>query len=383
LNVASILFWTSLSLIFYTYVLYPCILALIRIRFHELSEQSNSYHPSVTIVFAAYNEESVIEEKLMNIKRIDYPKGKIEVIVGSDGSVDRTNEMLTRHRPENLSVRVFDHRRGKAAVLNALLSEVKSEIVVFSDANTLYQPDTVGKLVQHFVDPSVGAVCGQLVLESVDGSSGGLAEASYWNYENMIKRMESDIQTTVGATGAVYAIRKNLYRPLPVGKLIMDDFLIALSIVQQGYRVKYEANALAREKASNSVAGEFRRKVRIGAANFHGISEFAQLLSPRFGFVSFALWSHKIIRWFVPILLLVVIIAAAMLAPGSSFYQLIFLSELAFIGFALIGLIAEKVNLNIGFFGLPYYFLAVNAALLVGFVKFVRGHQRPTWEVVR
>jgi cellulose synthase/poly-beta-1,6-N-acetylglucosamine synthase-like glycosyltransferase len=268
-------------------------------------------------------------------------------------------------------------------VLNDLVSLATGEIIVFSDANTMFRPDTVRRLVTHFTDPTVGAVSGELRIDEHPETVTGLGEMSYWNYENLLKQMESDVDSILGATGGVYAIRRSLYQPLPVTKAVTDDFLIPLNILKQGYRTRYERGALAFERGAGSIQEEFRRKARIGAQNFGTISEIGSLLHPRHGFRAFALWSHKIIRWFVPFLLITIFSTMFFLVQFGGIYFLTACTLLAFSGVAVAGFFLEKLKLRSGWLSLPYYFLAMNAALFVGFLKFVLRKQGPTWQVVR
>jgi cellulose synthase/poly-beta-1,6-N-acetylglucosamine synthase-like glycosyltransferase len=205
----------------------------------------------------------------------------------------------------------------------------------------------------------------------------------YWTFENRLKFWESRIRTTLGATGAVYAIRKKLFRPLPIERAVMDDFLIPMRIIQQGYDILYEPKALAFEEPSNSVLGEFRRKVRIAAANYNGISEFTSLLNPKEGFVAFALWSRKVFRWLVPFCLVVAFVCSVFLAGESAIFQWVLGVEGLLLILGALGFIFDRKNLKLGVGGLPYYFFAVNLALLIGFVNFLLKKQRPTWEVIR
>ncbi|MFQ5799271.1 MAG: glycosyltransferase family 2 protein [Bacteroidota bacterium] len=382
--IAVVLFWLALATIFYTYVIYPVILFLL-VKFKGSQKVVGNVvnWPTVTVVVSVYNEGRVLENKIKNLEMIDYPKEKMTYLFGSDGSNDRTNEILRLCVLPNFRLEIFPERRGKNVVLNELIAQADGEIVVLSDANTFYNADTIKKLVRHFCDRSVGAVCGELVLEPGEATVGGFGEVMYWTYENNLKRFESEFHTTLGATGAVFAIRKELFQPLPIGKAVAPDFVIPMGIVIQGFRVRYESEAVAYEKTSDSVMDEFRRKVRIGARNFYGISEFGSLLHPRHGFVSFALWSRKILRWCVPVLLLVILVTTGLLAATSEFFRGVLLGEVMFLAVALIGFLAEELKLDIGLFGLPYYFVAVNMALVVGFIKFVLGLQSPTWETAR
>ncbi len=339
--------------------------------------------PTVTLVTAVYNEGEVLSKKLHNLEQLDYPPSKLFFLFGSDGSTDCTNELLNGVTHPNFAVKIYAQRRGKAAVLNDLLSEVETDLVMLSDGNTMHSPDSVKSLVRHFSDRRVGAVCGELVLQADNTTTGGLGEGWYWAFENAMKRMESEISTTIGATGAIYAVRRSLVKPLPVNRPVMDDFLISLDVVRQGYMVKYDPHAVAYEIPANSIEGEFKRRVRIGAANFHGLKEFADLLHPRYGFAAFALWSRKIIRWSIPFLVLIAVMCSIALAFGSGTYRFVLFFEGLFLVAAAFGYWSEKRRFRIGILGLPYYVVAMNAALFIGFMKFISNKQPTTWEVVR
>ena len=382
--IAQVLFWLALSLVVNTYVIYPIFVFLVgMIRIRKQRSYAYSNLPTVTVVVSVYNEETVIEDKLKNHEASDYPAEKVSFLFGSDGSTDSTNEVLRRCHGENVVPHLFSRRRGKAAVLNDLVNESQSEIVIFSDANTSFRPDTVRMLVQPFADPTVGAVCGELVVVSDSQTTGGFGERLYWKLENMLKTGESRISSTLGATGAVYAIRKSLFVPLPLGKVVMDDFIIPMGVLKRGFRIVYNPDAVAYERPTNSVGGEFRRRIRIAAANFNGISEYSSLLTPRKGFVAFALWSHKLLRWVVPFLFLIVLGSTAFAARTSPFFLLVLWVEIAFLFMAFLGFVLDRLKINAGIFGMPYYFVAINCALIVGFIRYLFGSQQPTWEIVR
>jgi cellulose synthase/poly-beta-1,6-N-acetylglucosamine synthase-like glycosyltransferase len=380
---AELLFWSCLALVLQTYVFYPLTVALLKSLSRPSAPPAAGPEPAVSVVIAVYNEEDFIRARVENIFSADYPKKKLEVLIGSDGSTDRTNEILRAHGAAGLRPFFFDRRRGKAGVLNDLLAEARGDIVVFSDANTEFAASTISELVKPFADPKVGAVTGELILHSGHGSIGGDGEVSYWRFENWLKHAESEVRSTLGASGGVYAIRGSLWRPLPFEKSIVDDFVVPMNVLKAGSVVKYNRAARAFEKAAGSVRGEFTRKVRIGASNFNGIPEFAELLSPRHGFVAFALWSHKILRWFVPFLLIAFTIAGFALRDESSFYEWVVRLIGLFGVAALAGMAADRFRWRVGALGYPYYFAAMNFALFLGFFRSVAGRQPPVWEVVR
>jgi cellulose synthase/poly-beta-1,6-N-acetylglucosamine synthase-like glycosyltransferase len=381
----AVIFWLGVFLTLYTYLLYPVILFVLRGMKRSKGVRSIGPEdlPSVTIVISVYNEERSLQEKVANLKRIDYPSTKLWFLFGSDGSTDGTVEFLAQAGLGNLIVRHFPGRRGKARVINDLVHDVGTEIIVFSDANTEFDPGTVRNLVRHFVDPSVGSVCGRLILQSDAGTAGGFGESAYWTYENTLKKLESEIRTTVGATGGIYAIRKHLFHPLPDDVPVPDDFVVPLDVLAKGFRILYDPEALAFESVSNSVAREFQRKIRIGTSDFFSLSYLLPLLTPRAGFASFALWSRKIIRWFVPLVLIALFMTSFALMTTSSFFSWVWYGQVCFYALAVCGYLLEKAGVRLGVLGLPYYFSAMNLALFIGFIRFLRGKQSFTWEVIR
>jgi len=383
-SISEVLFWGSIGIVVYSYFIYPLIVALVVRTFGARPVAArDGYTPTVSVVISVYNEEAVLPEKLRNLEATAYPREKLRILFGSDCSTDGTNRLLAAWDHPGKTVVEFSARRGKGPVLNDLVRAAASDVVVFSDANTMYEPVTIARLVRSLADPGVGAVCGELRLVPEGSDAGGSGEVSYWSYENWLKRNESDLFTLLGATGGVYAIRRELFVPLPDHKSVTDDFLIPLKIVMKGYRVIFSRDALAYEKTSGSMKGEFRRKARIGAQNFAGIAEFAPLLLPWTGFTSFALWSHKLIRWFVPFFAIIAFAATAVLASASTFFTVVFAMEIAFVAIAAAGFIADSSHVRLGAAGLPYYFMAMNAALLIGFFRYLFGRQRTTWEVLR
>jgi cellulose synthase/poly-beta-1,6-N-acetylglucosamine synthase-like glycosyltransferase len=383
-NAAEVFFWGSIGIVLYSYFIYPLIVAvMVRIAGARPVAADDGYAPVVSVVISLYNEETVLPEKLRNLEATQYPREKLKFIFGSDGSTDGTIRILADWHHPGKTVIEFKERRGKGPVLNDLVRSADGEVVVFSDANTIYEPLTIARLVRSLADPAVGAVCGELILLAEGSDAGGAGEVSYWSYENWLKRMESDLHSMFGATGPLYAIRRALFAPLPVNKSVTDDFLIPMNIVMKGYRFIYSRDALAYERTSGSMKGEFRRKARIGAQNFAGIAEFASLLRPGAGFPAFALWSHKIVRWFVPFFAVIALAATALLAASSAFYAIVFAVEIAFLVLGAAGFVADRSHVRLGGAGLPYYILAMNAALLVGFFRYILKRQRTTWEVLR
>lgn len=377
--IIAVIFWISLVLLAYTYFGYYLIL-LLSSRFVKKNRKSDLNHiPTVSVLIAAYNEEKVIEEKLKNCLSLEYPADKIEFLIGSDGSNDTTNFILQQYQNHVIKPFLFSTRRGKVQVVNSLVENATGEILVFSDANTIYEKDAIRQLTKHFVDPQIGGVCGRLELMTPNDDIGGKGENLYWNYENHIKYLESRIKTVFGANGAIYAIRKQHFQKLSASIIGDEDLLIPLRVVEKKLDVIYEGKAVGREPASSSLKGEFLRKIRISTCNFNSLREIWHLLSPKYGFVAFGLWSHKIIRWFAPFLLIFVLLTNILLI-GTRLYNTFLILQIGFYAASFYGFIVNAVfNKRVKLFSYTYYFISMNVALLLGFFKFLFRTQQHTW----
>jgi len=382
MTTALIILVVCAGAILYTYVLYPLLVTVLSHLFPRPPLCDAAFTPSVSMIVAAYNEAAVIDEKIQNCLNLDYRRDRIEFLVGSDGSTDGTDDQLSTCRDDRVRPFLFPERRGKTRVLNAIVPDARGEVLVFSDANTMYQPDAVRRLVSHLADPDVGGVCGRLRLMKPADAAGDSGEGLYWRYENAIKRAEGALDTVVGANGAIYAIRRPLFRPLPTRSAVMDDFLIPLSVVEQGKRVTYEPNALATENASPSVAAEFGRKLRIAAANFNGLPHVVGLLNPLRGFVAWALWSHKVLRWLVPFLAFGAFVANARLLGGGWPFAALFGAQLIIYAAALGGFLADRYLGGAGPLVPFMYFGMVNLALVAGLWRSLTGSQPAAWRRV-
>ena len=331
------------------------------------------------MVVAAYNEAEVISEKLSNTWAIDYPSDRFSLIVGSDGSEDNTAFLLENCKDKRLFSFSFKERRGKISVLNDLVSkigtDVNADIIIMSDANTMFDSNAVKNLVRHFKDPKVGCVSGELVLAQEGGVSG---EGLYWKYECWIKQNESKLGFLIGCNGGIFAMRRETYEPLPPS-IIVEDFVMTMRVLERGWRVQFEPEARGYEPPCPTSKAEMIRKIRIGAGNFQALALTAQVLSPRFGIRSFAYWGHKVIRWLVPFFFLLALISNITLLD-SRVYLSIFIIQLFGL---LISLISYK---NTSKKPLPRwtkpvsYFYIMNYALLCGFFRFLFGTQRVTWD---
>jgi cellulose synthase/poly-beta-1,6-N-acetylglucosamine synthase-like glycosyltransferase len=384
----ELIFWISLGLIGYTYAGYPLVLLLLAsaqqvrrdLRFAWGTERRRGIKepalPTVSLVFAAYNEAAVMAEKMRNCGEIDYPAGKLEILVGCDGCSDETAAFARQAALPNTTVSEYGERSGKPVVLNRLVAAANGEVVVFSDANTMFEPKAVRCLVRHFADSRVGCVCGELRLR--DPESGARGEGLYWRYEGCLKFFESRLNMLVGANGGIFAVRRELFEPLPL-KAIVDDFLTAMEVRRKNYRVVFDWEAAGYETAASNVREEFVRRVRIGAGNFHALRMTWRLLMPGAGRIAFSYWSHKVLRWLVPFALLTAF-GAALSLSAQPFYAVCALLSVMFSAAALLGYRRELRNVHRGLCAVPYYFLSMNLALFVGFLKFVSGQQGVIWQ---
>ena len=378
---AEVLFWSSTLLLVHTYFLYPAMLvgmdrAARAMRSSRVpAAAAVRALPSVSLVVAAYNEVSCIADKLVNSIGFHYPADRLEIMIGSDGSTDGTNEAVLACADPRVRLSAAP-RGGKTTVLNRCIPNASGEIVVLSDANTMIEPEAVERLVRHFEDPRVGAVCGKLKL--YNPTKQDYEESAYWAYESRIKLYEGRRGAVMGANGGLYAIRRSLYTPLPASTIV-DDFVIPMRILQSGYKVVYEPTAVAREETTEDYAKEFGRRARIAAGNFQALRLVPRLLSPLAGFPAFAFWSHKVLRWFAPAFMLAALITNLFLLR-SVFYQVTFALQVMFYVLAYLG----KVNALPGsakrVASIAYYFVTMNLAIAVGFWRFLRNSQRAAWD---
>lgn len=390
----ALLFWGSLGGIFYTYFGYPILIFLLAKITHK-PEAYQTYKPSVTLLIAAYNEETVIEDKIRNSLTIDYPKDLLQILVVTDGSADKTPEIAKRYTPYGIEILHDPERRGKMAAINRALPNAHGEIVVFSDANNYYQSDTILKLTQPFGNPRVGAVTGAKVIGQGDGSLGA-SEGLYWKYESFIKKQESQAGSCTSAAGEVLAIRKNLYSP-PPDHVINDDFYIAMQIVRSGYRIVYVPDAKSIERVSPSAQDEIARRTRINAGRFQAITMAKQILPFKQPLLVWQILSHKFLRPIVPFCMIgaaLFNLLAVLFPPTakglwilSKPYSVILLGlQTLFYTLAWIGRKAGnrgEQNKLVRLFYIPTFLTNSNFAALMGFFRFLRGSQSHMWERIQ
>jgi cellulose synthase/poly-beta-1,6-N-acetylglucosamine synthase-like glycosyltransferase len=376
-------FWGSSLAVAYAYAGYPVAIGTLAAILGTDRRPPTVDHerlPRVTLIIAAHNEASVIAERLGNALELNYPTDRLEIIVASDGSDDGTVEICSAFAPRVRTL-AFETRRGKAGALNAALREVANHgddtIVVFSDANTMMERDSLLRLVRWFAEPDVGVVCGRLILE--EATSGRNADGAYWRYETFLKRCEGRLGGLLGANGAIYAMRRSLVTPLPLGTVVDDFVLPLLAKIASDCRIIYDSEAIAFEETAPSVGGEFRRRARIGVGGFQALWILRRLLNPLRGWTAFTFWSHKVLRWLCPFCMVAALASSAALAADEP-YRTAFLVQVLFYGTAcMLAALPERWWLTRRMRIVPM-FVWMNAALLVGFVRFVRGGHRGVWK---
>lgn len=370
------IFWFNALFIMYTYFGYPVMLsfaAILKIRDVNKREQK----PMVSVVIAARNEENTIKGRIEDIFHQKYPHDRLEIIVSSDGSNDKTNEIVSSYPDSRVKLVFSEINFGKAEALNRALIVAKGEVVVFTDARQRFRGDAIQQLVANFSDLSVGCVSGELLLLQDQESRINAEMGAYWSYEKWIRKKESKTGSVVGATGAIYSIKRNLFRPLPQG-MLLDDVMIPLNVVMQGFRVIFDSEAIAYDIVSKDVKLEWKRKVRTLAGNWQLLSLCPVLLSPFRNPVWWRFLSHKIFRLIVPAALL--IIFAAGLLQDAFFYKVITLVQLSFYAVGIAGVFIPAMR-QIRIVNMIYFFLVMNFAAIVGFWRWITGRSETAWSL--
>jgi poly-beta-1,6-N-acetyl-D-glucosamine synthase len=379
------LFWLSLFIVFYTFIGYGIFLyLLIKIKRvfkgKPTTPASNTeLLPACTLIVAAYNEELFIDDKIQNSLQLNYPAEKFKLIFITDGSADKTPEIISKypqiellHKPE---------RGGKIAAVQRAMELVDTEIVIFTDANTFLNKDAIINICRHYAASTVGAVAGEKRIqidENADASSAG--EGFYWKYESALKKWDSELYSVVGAAGELFSVRRSLYEDVP-SDTVLDDFMISMLIAAKGYRIIYEPEAYAMETASENVSEELKRKIRIAAGGIQSILRLKSLFNPfKYPILSFQYISHRVLRWTVTPFLLILVFFLNALLVDEKFYLLFFFAQILFYVLALLGLIMEKRQIRIKALFIPYYFCIMNYAVLMGIIRYFTTTQSAIWE---
>ena len=380
------LFLISLFIILYTYIGYGALLYIwVTVRKWLSAAKSNAagpFTPTVTLIVAAYNEAGCIEEKIKNSLSLVYPPGKLSFIFVTDGSTDETPIIIARY--PQMQLLHSAERIGKVMSVHRAMKEVKTEIVVFTDANTLLNSDALLLLCRHYVDEKTGAVAGEKKIDISGVSDATAGEGLYWKYESKLKKWESDLYVVMGAAGELFSIRAALYEPV-APDTILDDFMISITIAMKGYRIRYEPAAVATEKGSLTIQEELKRKLRIAAGAVQSFLRLGNLLfSVTQPLLSFQYVSHRVLRWLItPYLLVLVFLLNGLLLPDypiNHYVRWFFFIQLCWYLFAGMGWIMEKCRIKAGLFFIPYYFCLMNYAMIAGMIRYVTRGQTVLWE---
>lgn len=377
----QILFWVVVALVFHTYVGFPVLLSLLS------RNKKNEYHPlsdlpDVTVIMSLFNEEDVIAQKLQTIVDSDYPLEKLHVLIGSDNSTDRTNEIVSEYAQKYPFIKLFAYteRRGKANVINSLISECPSEIMILSDANVMFDKDTISELMKPFADENVGLVDSNMINTGLKKDGISIQEKSYISREVRIKNQEGLLWgSMMGPFGGCFAMRKDLHSPVPKNFLV-DDFYICMNVIRKGFKTVNNVDARVYEDVSNNISDEFRRKVRIATGDFQNLHEFRGMLFTLRRGVSFSFWSHKVLRWITPVLMIIWFGLCVALVFYLKFYLVALLLFVAVLLLIPIDYILKKLNCNNVLLRFVTHFFSMNLALLVGMFKAMKGVESGVWK---
>ncbi len=382
--IAEIFLLIAIFIIFYSYAGYGFIVLILNWLLNKKvtpKVDKKAKLPTLTLLVAAYNEQDCIEEKILNSLSLNYPKNLIKILFITDGSTDNTNQIIQKF--PNIVLLFEKSRKGKISATKRAMEYVDSEIIVFSDANTTINSDALLKIVKHYNNPKVGGVaCEKKVrVKDVDNASGA-GEGFYWRYESFLKQQDSDFYSVVGAAGELFSIRTKLFEPIPSDSII-EDFYMTMKIAEKGYTIKYEPQAYAIEDPSFSVSEEYKRKTRIAAGGIQSIIRLWRLLIPfKQPALTFLYVSHRVLRWsLAPLLLLVIMVLSILLAVKENLFgQVILLLQIIFYVLAFVGYALRNKKVKAKLFYIPFYFSFMNYAVYVGAFRYFAGRQSVVWE---
>jgi cellulose synthase/poly-beta-1,6-N-acetylglucosamine synthase-like glycosyltransferase len=380
----EIILFISLFCMLHSYIFYPELLKRLKKgRFNDISSYSHSDAlPYVSILMAAYNEEAVIEKKIHSIFKNDYPLKKLEILIGSDNSSDKTNEIVKRMESmyDNLHFTVFTQRQGKISIINQLKTRAKGEILLLTDANVIFQNETIFELIKTFKDERIGLVDTRMVNTGLKKEGISMQEKSYISREVLIKNKEGKLWgSMMGPFGGCYAIRKNLFIDVPLNYLV-DDFFICMKVLQQKKACINNLEAIVFEDVSNNLQDEFWRKVRIATGNFQNLLHFKSMLFPLWNPVAFSFWSHKALRWIGPFFLVAIYISLIILSTKSLAYLILLILALISISLPLYDILLKKIGIHNLILRFATHFFTMNLALFVGFLRFTKGVKTNVWK---
>ena len=378
------IFWTGIGIIVYTYLGYGILLFLL-VQIKRLFKKRKTPQPTdealdeITLIVPCFNEEDYIEEKIKNCLALDYPKDKLKLLFVTDGSSDRTNDIIKRY--QEVALEFKPERKGKNAAVNRVMPLVDTPIVAFCDANTLLNPQAIYNIARHYQHDHVGAVAGEKRVLDEKGTAAG-SEGAYWKYESKLKQWDSELNTVVGAAGELFSIRTELFEPVPKD-VIIEDFRLSMNIAKKGYKVVYEPDAYAMETASASIEEEHKRKVRISAGGLREVGYFIGLLNFfKYGWLSFQYVSHRMFRWtLAPLFLPIVFVTNAILiTTGNQLYIILFALQVLFYLLAFLGHLLRNIDIKFKALFIPYYFVFMNLSVYQGLFRLIKGRQSVVWE---
>lgn len=378
------IFWICIFIVFYSYLGYGIVIYFI-VKIKNTLIQSlvfdKSFEPEVTLIVPCFNEAAYIEDKIQNSLELDYPTNKLKLIFISDGSYDDTQKKIKKY-PSVIALHE-NKRSGKASAMNRAMKFVSTPIVVFCDANTVLNKEAIKELVKHYQDEKVGAVTGEKRIISTNKEGASTAgEGIYWKYESLLKQLDSDFYSVVGAAGELMSYRTSLYKEIPSDSLL-DDLMQSMQIAINGYRVIYEKNAWAAETASANVKEELKRKIRISAGAWQSMLRLGKAFNPFHNFkLFFAFISHRVLRWtLAPLSLIILLIVNVLLASNAdSIYFILLVCQLVFYSLALLGWYFENKRIKAKVLFVPYYFFIMNLCVYLGLFRFLKGKQSVSWE---
>jgi cellulose synthase/poly-beta-1,6-N-acetylglucosamine synthase-like glycosyltransferase len=378
---AEIIFWVALAVLAYTYAGYPLLLAIVsQFRLREVHRAA--LQPTVSVIITAYNEERDLAAKLENTLALDYPRELLQIVVASDCSTDATDSIAASFAERGIKLVRQSRRLGKTSAQNLAVEHAKGDIILFSDATSLYEPNVLRVLLPNFADQTVGCVGGRLIYVDPSLSRVGRGARSYWSYETFLKQQESRICSLIGVSGCLYAVRRSAY--VPLYPEACSDFIIATKMVEQGLRVVYEPDAVCTEETNRQARQELKMRVRVITQTLNDLWRHRPMMNPwRRGFYAIELFSHKVLRYFVPVFLILVFVASGALASYSIFYLATFAAQLVAYLTAALAALLERAGVHNRVLALPQYFVLSNLASLIAFYQFIRGERYAQWEPQR
>lgn len=377
----EVVFWVLAGLVFYTYIGYGILMVLLVKIFgkRKVVDIDEEELPTVTLFVAAYNEMAYLKEKVDNFKSLDYPEEKVQILFVTDGSDDGSEEFLASL--PDVEVQHVSARGGKIGALNRGFQFVKNEIIIYSDANTTLNNAALKNIVRHFKNESVGCVAGEKrIIQKEGDNASGAGEGLYWKYESFLKKLDSDFYSAVGAAGELFAIRKSLHQEVEADTLL-DDFIISMRIAAQGMQIVYESEAYAQELPTANVEEELKRKVRISAGGLQSVARLKHLLNVfKYGRLSFMYISHRVFRWVLCPLALLLLIGINASLLGEPVYNLLFVGQVTFYTLAILGYVNRFNKTQRKMYLVPFYFAFMNWSVFMGAFRQLKGAQSVLWE---